>query len=82
MEALEHIHGNNGRGKAWLYLRVADETRRRFLELGLTHLIQYALQHQYHVAHVVQEVGSGLDGSRPNWKAFEPRYKAVNPAAK
>ena len=79
MEALEHIHGNNGRGKAWLYLRVADEIRRRFLELGLTHLIQYALQHQYHVAHVVQEVGSGLDGSRPELESLRAAIQGSEP---
>jgi predicted site-specific integrase-resolvase len=63
---------------------MADETQRKFLELGLAHLTQYALQHQYHVAHVVQEVGSGLDGSRPELESFraaiqggEPGYEVI-----
>jgi predicted site-specific integrase-resolvase len=61
---------------------VADDTQRKFLGRGLAHLTQYALQHQYQVAHVVQEVGSGLDGSRLNWKVSEPRYKAVSSTMK
>ena len=78
MEALEHVRGNHGRGKALLYLRVADEPQHRFLELRPAHLTQYALQHQYHVAHVVQEVARDWMEAAPNWKASEPGYKAVN----
>ena len=84
VEALEHVRGNGGRGKALLFLRVADESEHKFLELGLAHLTRYALQHQYSVAHVVQEVGSGLDGSRPELEGIraeiqrgEPGYEAI-----
>jgi hypothetical protein len=45
VEALERMPRNNGPGKALLYLRVADESERRFLESGLAHLTRYALKH-------------------------------------
>jgi len=84
VEALEHMRGNHGRGKALLYLRVADEPQHRFLELRPAHLTQYALQHQYRVARVVQEVGSGLDGSHPELESLraaiqggEPGYEVI-----
>jgi predicted site-specific integrase-resolvase len=54
---------------------VADDTQRRFLERGLAHLTQYALQHQYSVIHVVQEVGSGLDGSRPELESLRAKIQ-------
>jgi hypothetical protein len=55
---------------ALLYLRVADKTQRGFLEWGLAHLTQYALQYLYDVAHVVQKAGPELDGSRPDLESF------------
>ena len=79
LEALEHVRGNSGRGKALLFLRVADESERRFLELGLAHLTQYPLQHRYSVAHVVQEVGSGLDGNRPELESLRAAIQRGDP---
>jgi excisionase family DNA binding protein len=69
-EALDSLQGNHGRGQALLYLRVADETQRPFLDLGVAHLTRYALRYQYRVVQMVQEIGSGLDGSRPELESL------------
>jgi excisionase family DNA binding protein len=55
----------NGLGKALLYLRVRDDSERRLLEAGMAHLVKYAQDKGYGISRVVQEIGPGLDGHRP-----------------
>jgi excisionase family DNA binding protein len=83
-QALDALRENHGRGQALLYLRVADETEHQFLDLGVAHLSWYALQHQYRVTQIVQEVGPGLDGGRPQVESLraaiqsgEPGYEVI-----
>jgi predicted site-specific integrase-resolvase len=75
---------HNGKGKALLYLRVAHESDRQYLDSGIAHLTRYAVEHCYSVVKVVQEVGPGVDGQRPDLskiradiRSGEPGYEVI-----
>jgi len=83
-EDIERLRGNSGCGKALLYLRVCDESERKYLDAGLAHLTMYALRQGYSVTRVVSEVEPGIDGERPQLAAIrqeiqhgEPGYEAI-----
>jgi excisionase family DNA binding protein len=83
-EDIERLRGNSGCGKALLYLRVRDESERKYLAAGLAHLMMYAMRQGYSVTRVVSEVGPGVDGDRPKLAEIrqeiqhgEPGYEAI-----
>jgi len=81
-EEVDRLRGKNGLGQALLYLRVGDESERRFLDLGLAHLTRCAVERGYSVARVVSEVGAGferpgLDELRAEIQHGKQGYEAI-----
>ena len=83
-EDIERLRGNSGCGKALLYLRVGEESERKYLDAGLAHLTRFAMEKDYSVTRVVSEVGPGVDGDRPKLAEIRqeiqhgaPGYEAI-----
>ena len=52
-------------GQVALYARVSSQDQKRDLERQIARLAQYASENRLHVAKVISEIGSGLNGKRP-----------------
>jgi hypothetical protein len=62
-----------------LYLRVAGESERKFLDLGLAHLTRYAVEHRYNVARVMAVVQHGLGDPRPDLDEIRSQIRSGEP---